>query len=176
MATHFSSFAWRIPWAEAPGRLQSMGSQRVGHDKMWRAVQRPGMTITFTHLEFPFSQGLQPRVRCYPVPENYCFRYFVQFDHCLPQKGSQNLLLHQSCSQTAVFSGQNVAWLVPFKIGRVHIKCGFQDSLERHVEFAEFLSLSLQQGLRNGAYCGRLSPGPASLVYLTCSTPGNIEL
>ena len=125
---------------------------------------------------FPFSQGLQTRVLCYPVPENYCFRYFVQFDHCLPQKGSQNLLLHQSCSQTAVFSGQNVAWLVPFKIGRVHIKYGFQDSLERLVEFAEFLSLSLQQGLRNGAYCGRLSPGPASLVYLTCSTPGNIEL
>jgi len=25
-------FAWRIPWTEEPGRLQSMGSQRVGHD------------------------------------------------------------------------------------------------------------------------------------------------
>ena len=32
MATHSSIFAWRIPWAEEPGRLQSMGSQRVGHD------------------------------------------------------------------------------------------------------------------------------------------------
>ena len=32
MATHSSSLAWRIPWTEAPGRLQSMGSQRVGHD------------------------------------------------------------------------------------------------------------------------------------------------
>ena len=31
-ATHFSSLAWRIPWTEEPGRLQSMGSQRVGHD------------------------------------------------------------------------------------------------------------------------------------------------
>ena len=123
---------------------------------------------------FPFSQELQPRALCYPVPENYRFRYLVQFDHCLPQKGNQNLLLHQSCSQTAVFSDQNVASLVPFKIERVHIKYGFQDSLERHVEFAEFLSLSLQQGLRNGAYCERLSPGPPSLVYLTCLTPGNI--
>ena len=31
MATHSSIFAWKIPWTEKPGRLQSMGSQRVGH-------------------------------------------------------------------------------------------------------------------------------------------------
>ena len=31
-ATHFSILSWRIPWTEEPGRLQSMGSQRVGHD------------------------------------------------------------------------------------------------------------------------------------------------
>ena len=31
-ATHSSVLAWRIPWAEEPGGLQSMGSQRVGHD------------------------------------------------------------------------------------------------------------------------------------------------
>ena len=32
MATHSSTLAWRIPWREEPGRLQSMGSQRVGHN------------------------------------------------------------------------------------------------------------------------------------------------
>ena len=32
MATHSSTLAWDIPWTEKPGRLQSMGSQRVGHD------------------------------------------------------------------------------------------------------------------------------------------------
>ena len=32
MATHSSTIAWKIPWMEDPGRLQSMGSQRVGHD------------------------------------------------------------------------------------------------------------------------------------------------
>ena len=32
MATHSSTLAWKIPWAEEPGRLQSMGSQRVRHD------------------------------------------------------------------------------------------------------------------------------------------------
>ena len=42
MDTHSSIFAWRIPWAEELGRLQSMGLQRVGHD--WA-------TNTFTTLE-----------------------------------------------------------------------------------------------------------------------------
>ena len=32
MATHSSTLAWKIPWMEEPGRLQSMGSQTVGHD------------------------------------------------------------------------------------------------------------------------------------------------
>ena len=31
-ATHSSILAWKIPWTEEPGGLQSMGSQRVGHD------------------------------------------------------------------------------------------------------------------------------------------------
>ena len=31
-ATHTNILAWRIPWTEEPGRLQSMGSQRVGHN------------------------------------------------------------------------------------------------------------------------------------------------
>ena len=34
MATHSSILAWRTPWTEEPGRLQSMGSQRVGHDRV----------------------------------------------------------------------------------------------------------------------------------------------
>ena len=32
MATHSSTLAWKIPWTEELGRMQSMGSQRVGHD------------------------------------------------------------------------------------------------------------------------------------------------
>ena len=32
MAIHSSTIAWKIPWTEEPGRLQSMGSHRVGHD------------------------------------------------------------------------------------------------------------------------------------------------
>ena len=32
MAIHSSTIAWKIPWTEEPGRLQPMGSQRVGHN------------------------------------------------------------------------------------------------------------------------------------------------
>ena len=32
MTIHSSSLAWKIPWTEEPGSLQSVGSQRVGHD------------------------------------------------------------------------------------------------------------------------------------------------
>ena len=49
MATHSSILAWRIPWIEEPGGLQSMGSQRVGHN--W-------VTNTFTSsLGMIISQG-----------------------------------------------------------------------------------------------------------------------
>ena len=43
MATHSSIFAWEIPWTEEPGGLQSIGSQRVGHD--WSDLAR-------THKDF----------------------------------------------------------------------------------------------------------------------------
>ena len=38
MATHTSVLAWRIPWTQEPGRLQFMGSQRVGRDLVTNTV------------------------------------------------------------------------------------------------------------------------------------------
>ena len=40
MATHSSILAWEIPWAEKPGRLQSMGSQRIGHNLVTKQRQQ----------------------------------------------------------------------------------------------------------------------------------------
>ena len=40
MATHFSILAWRIPWMENPGGLQSVGSQRVGHECVTNSDRR----------------------------------------------------------------------------------------------------------------------------------------
>ena len=44
-ATHSSTLAWRIPWREEPGRLQSMGSKRVGHD--WAT----SLSLSFRNLQ-----------------------------------------------------------------------------------------------------------------------------
>ena len=40
MATHFNIRSWRIAWTEEPGGLQSMGSQRVGHDLATKHTQK----------------------------------------------------------------------------------------------------------------------------------------
>ena len=48
MAPHSSILAWKIPWAEGPGRLQSMGSLRVGHD--WSDLAAVGMVSKKTKL------------------------------------------------------------------------------------------------------------------------------
>ena len=40
MATHSSTLAWRIPWMEEPGGLQSLGSQRLGHDLATKQQQQ----------------------------------------------------------------------------------------------------------------------------------------
>ena len=69
MAPHSSALAWKIPWTEEPGRLQSMGSLRVGHDSVtslslftfmrWRRKWHP--TPVFLPGE---SQGWQSLVGC----------------------------------------------------------------------------------------------------------------
>ena len=54
MATHSSILAWKIPWTEDPGRLQSMGSQRVGHD--WATSLH---VFLWPDSSFHFSTGKQ---------------------------------------------------------------------------------------------------------------------
>ena len=64
MAPHSSTLAWKIPWTEDPGRLQSMGSWRVGHDwatslslftfMHWRRKWHP---LQCSHLENPRDGG-----------------------------------------------------------------------------------------------------------------------
>ena len=69
MAPHSSTLAWKIPWMEEPGGLQSMGSLRVGHDSVssfslftfmhWRRKWQP--TPVFLPRE---SQGRRSLVGC----------------------------------------------------------------------------------------------------------------
>ena len=53
MATHSSTVAWKISWMEEPGRLQSMGSQRVGHD--W--VTSVSMSMSMKWLQFMWKHS-----------------------------------------------------------------------------------------------------------------------
>ena len=57
MATHSSVLAWRIPWTEKPGRLQSMESHRVGHD--------------WSNLACTHSSHFSPKESW--APKNWCF-------------------------------------------------------------------------------------------------------
>jgi len=54
MATHHGIFAWKIPWVEEPGRLQSMGSQRVGHDFTF-TFTLPVADVLAWRCTFPFT-------------------------------------------------------------------------------------------------------------------------
>ena len=68
MAIHSSTIAWKIPWTEEPGRLQSMGSQRVGHDwatshaskvilKILQATLQQYMNWEFLDVQAGFRKG-----------------------------------------------------------------------------------------------------------------------
>ena len=50
MAIHSSTLVWEIPWTEEPGRLQSMGSQRVGHDLATKQQQHLCMHAQLRHF------------------------------------------------------------------------------------------------------------------------------
>ena len=52
MATHSSILAWRIPWTEEPGGLQSIGLQRVGGDLASSASKAPTLTFFFFKILF----------------------------------------------------------------------------------------------------------------------------
>ena len=64
MATFSSILAWRILWTEEPGRLQFMGSQKLGHDCsdiahmhpcMWEPNHHHSTTLFFTEVHFEFQ-------------------------------------------------------------------------------------------------------------------------
>ena len=49
MATHSSIIAWKIPWTEEPGGLQSKGSQRVRHDVVTKQQQHEDIDCKLDH-------------------------------------------------------------------------------------------------------------------------------
>ena len=65
MVTHSSILAWRIPWTEKPGRLQSMESQRVRHGLA--TEQQYIVKYPFVHYDFKIWAVSRPTIRSYCV-------------------------------------------------------------------------------------------------------------
>ena len=74
MAIHSSTLAWKIPWTEEPDRLQSMGSQRVGHNWATSLSLSPSQSNRIVYLIYPkhklpsiivFTSNLYPFAFCY---------------------------------------------------------------------------------------------------------------
>ena len=78
MATHSSILAWEIPWTEEPGRLQSMRSRRVGHDRVTNThIHSLTHTLTCTHI-FHFRFFLQ-NSKCSSLccTVDFCWLFYI---------------------------------------------------------------------------------------------------
>jgi len=64
MASHSSILAWRIPWAEEPGGLQSLGSQRVEHDWVTKHTHTHTHTHTHRHRIFFIHSSTNGHLGC----------------------------------------------------------------------------------------------------------------
>ena len=90
MATHSSMVAWKIPWMEEPGGLQSTGLQRVKHD------------FTATPLVTPWTQ--HARLPCPSPSSGACSNSCPLSQRCHPTTSS-SVVLFSSCLQSYPSSG-----------------------------------------------------------------------
>ena len=89
MATHSSTLAWKIPWTEECGRLHSMGSQRVGHDRV---------TSLFTFYLLTVCFGSELRSSTF-------LRDSLYFHHCAPFPWSAEVSRLLSSSYSKRYKG-----------------------------------------------------------------------
>ena len=110
MATHPSTLAWKIPWTEEPYRLQSMGSQRFGHD--W---------ATSLHFTFPIS-----------IPVQCLFNHWWNkyMSSCL----SQISFRHITCWINPHWLIYYIALIVLVSCLKIHIFLGSVHSMWNYIE------------------------------------------
>jgi len=75
MATHFSILARRIPWREKPGGLQSMGSQRVGHDCAASTFNGRKELVIITICPFTEDKSSTDLKLCLQIYKRYRYAY-----------------------------------------------------------------------------------------------------
>ena len=90
MAPHSSTLAWRIPWMEEPGGLQSTGSQRVGHDRASNpALLLPFLpVIIFTLRGCLIQESDMSKKECARAPWSHMFLRRSQHSLCVQRQFS----------------------------------------------------------------------------------------
>ena len=96
MAPHFSTIAWKIPWKEEPGRLQSMELQRVGHDSatslqlFFKDTKKLGGGARFEDCVYLTLYAFA--VFCLALPNNYLLMYSFTGDNVSTHSSFQSVL------------------------------------------------------------------------------------
>ena len=103
MAPHSSTLAWKLSWTEEPGRLQSMGSQRVEHN--WPPCPSPTPEVYSNTC--PFSRWCHPTISSSVVPFSFCPQSF-------PASGSfpMSQLFASGGQSIGVSASTSVLWRV----------------------------------------------------------------
>ena len=109
LATHSSIFAWRIPWTEKPGGLQSMGSQRVRHDWATTHTQLVWCIIFTGYRMWIYMAHYSAATSMFPV----CFNYGKAFPDEAGNTGQHQWSpLAWSQWETTMESNRKVIWPV----------------------------------------------------------------
>ena len=152
MATHSSTIAWKIPWTEEPGRLQSMGSQRVRHD--WETSLGWDRSVSSGYI-FISSDSVSPywlrTSNIYLFP-NFCIKlefrkvgimfYLCQLDlrengrvqifpftHCSIFTWSTLLVLFHTFNNTEILSSRTMEMICTMSFSRKKISLFFKFSV-----------------------------------------------
>ena len=102
MATHSSILAWRIPWTEEPGRLQSMGSQRVRHN--WVVFSITRFFSFLYHCSYPHPHHIQSLnkscwlflLNIFPVWPHPSLLLYPSYSHYVPPTPDPVYSIHRS--------------------------------------------------------------------------------
>ena len=133
MASHSSTLAWEIPWTEEPGRLQSMGLQRVGHPwatSLWLFTFMHGRrkwqpTSVFLPGQ---SQGRAWRAAIYGVAQNRTRLTWLSISRplllhlyptCLYNKKGKRKVIELKCSAELIFIIKYNNWITPVFIAAI---------------------------------------------------------
>ena len=132
MATDSSILAWRIPWTEEPGGLQSTGSQRLGHD--WATN-----TFTFRFQATDLNSWPRSGQASIPVTSDFQMLYFLSH---FPPHSTPSYKMHHTAT-IFLWNWKGRAWLEDFSSHKILLN-GVCFHIRWRSEYKKFCSLVIQ--------------------------------